>query len=64
MRQENLNESMGAPQSSPYRWVMLAMLWLLYAFFGLLYRSISPLVTPILADLDMSYSQMGFVRGF
>jgi len=43
---------------------MLAMLWLLYAFFGLVYRSISPLVTPILADLDMSYSQMGFVRGF
>jgi CP family cyanate transporter-like MFS transporter len=63
MRQENLNESVGDRQSSPYRWVMLAMLWLLYAFFGLVYRSISPLVTPILADLDMSYSQMGFVLG-
>lgn len=42
---------------------MLVMLWLLYAFFGLVYRSISPLVTPILADLDMSCSQMGFVLG-
>jgi cyanate permease len=42
---------------------MLAMLWLLYAFFGLAYRSISPLVTPILEDLDMSYGQMGFVLG-
>ena len=42
---------------------MLAMVWLLYAFFGLVSRSISPLVTPILADLDMSYSQMGFVLG-
>jgi cyanate permease len=42
---------------------MLAMLWLLYALFGVVYRSISPLVTPILADLDMSYSQMGFVLG-
>ena len=42
---------------------MLAMLWLLYAFFGLAYRSISPLVTPILEDLNMSYGQMGFVLG-
>ena len=50
-------------QPSPYRWVMLAMLWFLYAFFGIAYRSISPLVTPILADLNMSYSQMGFVLG-
>jgi cyanate permease len=57
------NEGVVGPQSSPYRWVMLAMLWLLYAFFGLACRSISPLVTPILADLDMSYSQMGFVLG-
>jgi cyanate permease len=59
----NFRESAAEPQSSPYRWVMLAMLWLLYAFFGLAYRSISPLITPILADLDMSYSQMGFVLG-
>jgi sugar phosphate permease len=57
------NEGVIGHQSSPYRWVMLAMLWLLYAFFGLVSRSISPLVTPILADLDMSYSQMGFVLG-
>jgi cyanate permease len=52
-----------SPQSSPYRWVMLALLWLLYACFGFIYRSLSPLVTPILADLDMSYSQMGLVLG-
>ena len=57
------NEDGIAPQSSPYRWVMLAVLWLLYAFFGVVYRSISPLITPILADLDISYSQMGFVLG-
>ena len=59
----SFNEAAGDPQSSPYRWVMLAMLWFLYAFFGIAYRSISPLVTPILADLNMSYSQMGFVLG-
>jgi cyanate permease len=59
----SFSESAKDPHSSPYRWVMLAMLWLLYAFFGLAYRAISPLVTPILTDLDMSYSQMGFVLG-
>lgn len=51
------------PHESPYRWVMLALLWLLYASFGISYRSLSPLITPILADLRMSYSQMGFVLG-
>ena len=42
---------------------MLALLWLLYASFGIIYRSLSPLITPILADLNMSYSEMGFVLG-
>jgi len=46
-----------------YRWVMLALLWLLYMSFGAVVRSLSPLVTPILADLKMSYSQMGLVMG-
>ena len=47
----------------PYRWVMLALLWLLYITFGLVSRSIFPLVTPILADLELSYSQMGLILG-
>lgn len=42
---------------------MLALLWLLYVSFGAIIRTLSPLVTPILADLDMSYSQMGLVMG-
>jgi len=46
-----------------YRWVMLALLWLLYASFGLLSRSIFPLVSPILRDLHISYSQMGVILG-
>lgn len=50
-------------QSIPYRWVMLALLWLLYVSFGMISRSVSPLVTPILADLKISYSQMGLVLG-
>lgn len=48
---------------SRYRWVMLSLLWLLYIAFGLVSRSITPLVTPILNDLRMSYSQMGFILG-
>jgi len=46
-----------------YRWVILGLLWLLYAAFGLISRSISPLVTPILSDLGISYTQMGFILG-
>jgi CP family cyanate transporter-like MFS transporter len=48
---------------NPYRWVMLILLWLLYAAFGIVARSIFPLVTPILADLKLSYSQMGLILG-
>jgi MFS transporter, CP family, cyanate transporter len=51
------------PWSSPYRWVMLALLWLIYLSFGTITRSLYPLVTPILKDLNMSYSQMGLVMG-
>lgn len=47
----------------PYRWVILILLWLLYASFGLVSRSIFPLITPILNDLYISYSEMGFILG-
>jgi cyanate permease len=47
----------------PYRWVILALLWLLYAAFGIISRSIFPLVTPVLTDLNLSYSQMGLILG-
>ena len=46
-----------------YRWVILFLLWLLYIAFGLVSRSITPLITPILNDLRISYSQMGFILG-
>lgn len=51
------------PHQRPFRWVMLSLLWLLYFAFGLTQRSIAPLVTPILADLHLSYTQMGFILG-
>jgi cyanate permease len=50
-------------EGQPYRWVILWLLWLLYAAFGLIQRSIAPLVTPILADLRLSYTEMGFILG-
>jgi cyanate permease len=51
------------PSQSSYRWVMLALLALLYASFGLVTRSMAPLVTPILKDLRISYSEMGLILG-
>jgi sugar phosphate permease len=48
---------------SKYRWIMLALLWLLYVCFGIVSRAIFPLVTPILNDLSLIYSQMGFILG-
>ena len=51
------------PYQMPYRWVILALLWFLYFSFGLTTRSIAPLVTPILKDLNMNYSQMGTILG-
>jgi len=46
-----------------YRWLILALLWLLYTAFGMVARSIFPLVTPILNDLHLTYSQMGIILG-
>jgi len=51
------------PYQKRYRWVILFLVWLLYAAFGLVSRSVAPLVTPILKDLNMSYSQMGIILG-
>ena len=42
---------------------MLLLLWLLYICFGIVSRAIFPLVTPILNDLRITYSQMGFILG-
>ena len=50
-------------QLSSFRWIMLALLVLLYAIFGMVTRSMAPLVTPILRDLQMSYSEMGLILG-
>jgi len=46
-----------------YRWIILTLLWLLYTAFGMVARAIFPLVTPIIDDLQLSYSQMGIILG-
>ena len=46
-----------------HRWRNLALIWLLYFSFGMVIRAIAPLVTPILKDLQLSYTQMGFILG-
>ena len=58
-----VNEAASEPHQSKYRWVVLAAVWLLYASFGLCMRSLPPIVTPILRDLNMTYSEMGFILG-
>ena len=42
---------------------MLALIWLVYACFGITVGSLPPLVDPILVDLGMTSSQMGLVLG-
>ncbi|MFC2010041.1 CynX/NimT family MFS transporter [Chloroflexota bacterium] len=51
------------PFLSRYRWIILAVVWICYVAFGLNMKAIAPLVTPILTDLNMSNSEMGFVLG-
>lgn len=46
-----------------YRWVMLALIWCCYFSFGTLSSSTAPLVSPIMADLRLGATEMGFVLG-
>ena len=45
------------------KWLMLALVWLAYASFGLVSNSVAPLVTNIVDDLGISYGQMGTILG-
>lgn len=46
-----------------YRWVLLAGVWLVYAVFGLVATSLSPLVLLIESDLNLTHAQMGITMG-
>ncbi len=58
-----IDEGGTQPYQMRYRWVMLALIWSLYSVFGVVMRSISPLITPMLKDLNISYTQMGSILG-
>lgn len=45
------------------RWLMLALVWLAYASFGITTGSLLPLVTTIIDDLDITSAQMGLILG-
>ena len=60
IRQNNINI---IPKENSFRWVMLALVWLLYFSFGITSVTIAPLVVPIINDLNISYTQMGFILG-
>ncbi len=47
----------------PYRWAVLAGVWLAYACFGMTVGSLAPLVRPITLDLGISHSALGTILG-
>ncbi|MBI4199816.1 MAG: MFS transporter [Chloroflexi bacterium] len=53
---------LAATQTS-FRWVMLALAWLVYAGFGMTTMTLAPLVDFITRDLHMNSTQMGVVLG-
>ncbi len=58
-----MSAAIAAAAPHPYRWAMLAGLWLIYFGFGLTVASTAPLVEPIARDLGLSHSAMGGVMG-
>ena len=50
-------------ETHPYRWVVLAGVWLAYTCFGMTVASIAPLVGPITRDLAISHSALGTILG-
>ena len=51
------------PHTNPFRWGVLAGVWLSYYCFGLTVVTLAPLVAEISRDLHLSHSQMGTVLG-
>lgn len=51
------------PFTHPFRWGVLAGVWLSYYCFGLAIVTLAPIVAEVSADLNLSHSQMGTVLG-
>lgn len=52
-----------APTAHPYRWVVLAGVWLAYFSFGLTTVTLAPLVEVVGEDLGLGHARMGTVLG-
>jgi len=61
--ERQLTAHLDSAYESPYRWVMLALGWSVYFCFGLISFSLAPLVTPIMKDLNLTYTQLGIAAG-
>ena len=48
---------------SPWRWAMLAGVWLLYFSFGLTVASLAPIVYQVETDLGLDHASMGTILG-
>ncbi|RZO36974.1 MAG: MFS transporter [Rhodospirillaceae bacterium] len=56
-----LSDDIAAGPPHPYRWTMLAGVWLLYFAFAVAIASMAPLVYRLMADLGMHRGEMGTV---
>jgi cyanate permease len=64
MNSLNAKKSSMTVESKPiYRWVILGLGFLIYFNMGLVSAVLSAIVTPVMRDLNMTYSQMGFILG-
>ncbi|MBT5108970.1 MAG: MFS transporter [Rhodospirillaceae bacterium] len=50
-------------ETTPYRWIILFGVWLLYFSFGVIAASMAPLVRPVIVALDLDNARMGVVLG-
>jgi MFS transporter, CP family, cyanate transporter len=48
---------------APYRWTILVLCWFIYFSFGLVSVTLSAIALPVINDLSLTYSQMGFILG-
>ena len=48
---------------SPYRWVLLGGLWLVYFSFGMVASSLAPFIPEVRADLELTNAEIGLVLG-
>jgi CP family cyanate transporter-like MFS transporter len=52
---------MSSKLKQSYRWAMLSMAWMIYFCFGLICFSIAPLITDIMSELNLTYTQLGAI---